>query len=71
MDDHDVVERGALQPGDLLFFGASPARITHTGMYLGDNLFIDATTHETPMVRIDNLSDAYWTKLLVAVRRAR
>ncbi len=65
------VERGALQPGDLLYFGSSPTRITHTGMYLGDNLFINATTHETPMVRIDNLSDAYWTKLLVAARRAR
>jgi cell wall-associated NlpC family hydrolase len=65
------VERNALQPGDLLFFGSSPARITHTGMYLGDNLFINATTHDTPMVRIDNLSDAYWTKLLVGARRVR
>jgi hypothetical protein len=65
------VERSALQPGDLLFFGSSPTRITHTGMYMGDNLFINATTHETPMVRIDNLSEAYWTKLLVAARRVR
>ena len=50
------VERTELKPGDLLYFGPSPQRITHTGMYIGDGLFINATTHETPMVRIDNLS---------------
>jgi cell wall-associated NlpC family hydrolase len=65
------VDRAQLQPGDLLYFGSSPVRITHTGMYLGDGLFIDATTHEKPMVRIDNLNDAYWTRLLVAARRVR
>lgn len=65
------VERTGLRPGDLLYFGSSPSRITHTGMYIGDGLFINATTHEKPMVRIDNLNDAYWTRLLVAVRRAK
>ncbi len=65
------VERSQLQPGDLLYFGSSPQRITHTGIYIGDGLFINATTHETPMVRIDNVNDAYWTKLLVAARRVR
>jgi cell wall-associated NlpC family hydrolase len=65
------VERGQLQPGDLLFFGSSPQKITHTGMYIGDSKFINATTHETPMVRIDNLNEPYWTKLLVAARRLK
>jgi len=65
------VERNDLAPGDLLFFGSSPKHITHTGMYLGDGKFIDATTHETPMVRIDDLNDAHWTKLLVAARRVK
>ena len=27
-------------------------------MYLGDGKFIDATTYQTPMVRIDDLDDA-------------
>lgn len=67
----ESVERGSLQPGDLLFFGSSASRITHTGMYIGDGLFIDATTHETPMVRIDNLNDEYWTRLFVAARRVK
>ena len=65
------VERPQLQPGDLLYFGSSPKRITHTGMYIGDGRFINATTHETPMVRIDNLNEPYWTKLLVAARRLK
>jgi cell wall-associated NlpC family hydrolase len=65
------VDRLHLEPGDLLFFGASEKKITHTGIYLGDGKFIDATTHLTPMVRIDDLNDAYWTKLLVAARRLK
>ncbi len=65
------VERKDLQPGDLLYFGSSIQRITHTGMYIGDGRFINATTHETPMVRIDNLNEPYWTKLLVASRRLK
>jgi cell wall-associated NlpC family hydrolase len=40
-------------------------------MYIGNGQFINATTHETPMVRIDNLDDPYWTKLLVAARRIK
>ncbi len=66
-----AVDRKDLQPGDLLYFGSSVQRITHTGMYIGDGKFINATTHETPMVRIDNLNEPYWTKLLVASRRLK
>ena len=65
------VERADLAPGDLLYFGSSDKHITHTGVYLGDGKFIDATTHETPMIRIDDLNDPYWTKLLVAMRRLK
>jgi len=65
------VERKDLAPGDLLYFGSSPKHITHTGVYLGEGKFIDATTHETPMVRIDDLTTTYWTKLLVGARRVK
>ena len=58
-----------LQPGDLLFFGASAEKITHTGMYIGKGKFIHDTTHDHPGVQISNLNDEPWTKLLVAVRR--
>jgi cell wall-associated NlpC family hydrolase len=63
------VARAELQPGDLLYFGGSEKHITHTGMYLGDGKFINATTYQTPMVRIDDLNEPRWTRLLVAMRR--
>ena len=65
------VSRQNLEPGDLLYFGSSDKHITHTGMYLGEGKFINATTYQTPMVRIDDLSDPHWVKLLVAMRRVK
>jgi hypothetical protein len=66
-----AVDRKDLQPGDLLYFGSSDKKITHTGIYLGEGKFINATTYQTPMVRIDSLSDPHWTNLLVACRRVK
>jgi SH3-like domain-containing protein len=65
------VERKELQPGDLLFFGESPAKITHTGMYIGNGEFIHDTTNMHPGVQISKLDDMPWTKLLVAARRVK
>lgn len=65
------VERKDLKPGDLLFFGASAAHITHTGMYLGNGQFIHDTAHGHPGVQISRLDDMPWTKLLVAARRVK
>ncbi|HLV86405.1 MAG TPA: SH3 domain-containing C40 family peptidase [Candidatus Sulfotelmatobacter sp.] len=65
------IQRKDLQPGDLLFFGADAKHIDHTGMFIGDGKFIDATTHGSPVIQIDNLEDDPWTKLLVACRRVK
>jgi cell wall-associated NlpC family hydrolase len=65
------VERGALQPGDLVFFGRDPGDVTHVGLYLGDGRFINATTHETPVVREDRLDDPHWSPLYQGARRPR
>jgi SH3-like domain-containing protein len=65
------VERSQLRPGDLLYFGQSTRKITHTGMYLGDGQFISATIHIQPAVRIDRLDDSYWSQLFVAARRLK
>ena len=65
------VARQDLVPGDLLYFGSSEKHITHTGLYIGDGKFINATAFETPTVRIDNLEDPHWTRLLVAMRRVK
>jgi gamma-D-glutamyl-L-lysine dipeptidyl-peptidase len=65
------VERKDLQPGDLLFFGSAPGKITHTGMYLGDGQFIHDATNGHPVVQISRLDDPPWTQLLVASRRVK
>jgi len=60
-----------LRPGDLLYFGSSSEKITHTGMYLGNGEFINATTYRQPAVRIDRLDDPHWQKLFVGARRLK
>jgi hypothetical protein len=66
-----AVEKKDLAPGDLLYFGNSARHITHTGLYLGNGKFINATTWQTPAVQIDELDDPHWTRLLVAIRRVK
>ena len=66
-----AVDRKHLKPGDLLFFGDSADKITHTGMYIGKGKFIHDTTNGHPGVQISRLNDQPWTKLLVASRRLR
>jgi len=59
-----------LLPGDLIFFGKAPDRISHVGMYIGEGRFI----HSSYMVRINSLCpeapDFYGNlSRLMAVRR--
>ncbi len=65
------VEKRDLAPGDLLYFGTSVLKITHTGLYLGKGEFINATTHDKPVVQISRLTDPYWEKLFVTARRLK
>jgi hypothetical protein len=66
-----AVKREDLKAGDLLFFGSAADHITHTGMYIGEGKFINATTWIRPVVQICDLSDPHWTGLLVACRRLK
>jgi cell wall-associated NlpC family hydrolase len=66
-----AVDRKDLLPGDLLFFGASSRSITHTGLYIGDGQFIQATTNGHPVIQISLLDVEPWTQLLVATRRVK
>jgi cell wall-associated NlpC family hydrolase len=54
----------ALQPGDLLFFGADAKTVHHVGIYLGDGLMIDAP-HTGAIVRLDRLA-GFTSKLVGA-----
>ncbi|ABF43057.1 Nlp/P60 [Candidatus Koribacter versatilis Ellin345] len=65
------VDRKDLQAGDLLFFGSSPQKITHTGMYIGNGEFIHDTTNTHPVVQISQIDEEPWTHLLVASRRVK
>jgi hypothetical protein len=65
------IDADALQPGDLLFFGRSATRITHTGYYVGGGQFIHDTTSGRPGVQISSLEEERWRNMLVAQRRAR
>jgi gamma-D-glutamyl-L-lysine dipeptidyl-peptidase len=47
----DIYDINNLQPGDLLFFGASAQRITHVGIYLGNGDFI----HDSGKVAIGSI----------------
>lgn len=61
-------DKDNLQAGDLLFFGQDN-KITHVGMYLRDNTFIDSTVYKTPKIQINHLDNLYWQKMFVAARR--
>ncbi len=65
------VKREDLRPGDLLFFGSAADHITHTGMYIGEGKFLNATTWIHPVVQICDLAEAHWSSLLVACRRLK
>jgi cell wall-associated NlpC family hydrolase len=56
--DAPKIARGALQPGDLLFFGHRH-RVNHVAIYVGNGRFVNAPdTGGT--VRLDRLDGYYW-----------
>lgn len=61
------VGRNTLQPGDLVFFSTYEAGVSHSGIYLGQDRFISATSSRG--VAIDSLSDGYWADRYIGARR--
>ena len=70
--DAPLVSRGNLKPGDLLFFATNGrrGRVSHAGIYLGDNQFIHSSSRRSGGVRIDSLGDSYWSKTFIEAKRA-
>ncbi len=56
------IERGELQPGDLVFFDTT-GRLAHVGLYLGEGRFVHAAS-EGPRVGVieSSLGEAYWAR---------
>lgn len=70
--DAPLVTRSDLKPGDLLFFATNGrrGRVSHAGIYLGDDQFIHSSSRRSGGVRIDSLGDSYWSKTFIEAKRA-
>lgn len=58
----------ALLPGDLVFFRINRNRVSHVGIYIGNDKFVHATKSGDP-VRKDSITNAWWRKRFVVGRR--
>lgn len=66
-----LVARNKLKPGDLLFFSTNGrGRVSHAGIYLGDDQFIHSSSRRSGGVRVDSLGDSYWSKTFIEAKRA-
>jgi cell wall-associated NlpC family hydrolase len=64
-----AIERGGLQPGDLLFFSIS-GKMSHVGLYLGDGRFVHApSTGKT--VRVESLSSTFYRQAFLRAGRPK
>ncbi|PTS84455.1 peptidase P60 [Pseudomonas sp. HMWF032] len=69
--DAPLVSRDELKPGDLLFFSTSGRnRVSHAGIYMGDNQFIHSSSSRSGGVRVDSLEDRYWKRTFIEAKRA-
>ena len=64
------VARTDLQPGDMVFFRTHGSRISHVGMYVGNNRFIHAP-RTGKRIEIVSLSNKYWNARYATARRVK
>lgn len=64
------VSRSALQPGDMVFFNTAGRRISHVGLYIGNDRFIHAP-RTGKRIEVTSLSNKYWSKRYVTARRVK
>jgi len=62
------VDSGELSIGDLVFFRTYAPFPSHVGIYLGDNLFIHASSREKK-VTINNLMEPFYIKRFIGAKR--
>lgn len=64
------IERGALRPGDLVYFRTGRGkRISHVGLFLGGDRFIHASSSRSRRVMVSSLSERYWDRHWAGARR--
>ena len=62
------VDRGRLEPGDLVFFSTVAPGASHVGIVIGGDQFIHAPS-ERGVVRVENLSSQYWSTRYIGAKR--
>ncbi|HSC83723.1 MAG TPA: NlpC/P60 family protein [Pseudomonas sp.] len=69
--DAPLVSRNELEPGDIIFFNnRGRGRVSHAGIYLGDDQFIHSSSSRSGGVRVDSLDDSYWSRSYMEAKRA-
>jgi cell wall-associated NlpC family hydrolase len=63
-----TVERGRLEPGDLVFFSTVAPGASHVGIVIGGDQFVHAPS-ERGVVRVENLGSQYWSSRYVGAKR--
>jgi hypothetical protein len=59
--------RSRLRPGDLVFFETDRDRVSHVGIFVGNNSFVHASSSQG--VIISGMSEEYWAKRWVGAKR--
>lgn len=68
--DAPVIARADLEPGDLILFNdRGRGRVTHVGIYMGDDEFIHSSSKRSGGVRVDKLSNKYWNASYLQAKR--
>jgi cell wall-associated NlpC family hydrolase len=63
-----AVDKGDLQPGDLVFFNTMRRAFSHVGIYVGEGKFIHSPKPGAE-VRVENMAANYWQRRFDGARR--
>ncbi len=66
--DAPEIDQDRLFPGDLVYFDSNGGKVSHIGIYVGEDRFVHAPS-SGGTVRMDNLKSTYWQKHYVAAKR--
>lgn len=68
--DAPRIKRSELKPGDVVFFNnRGRGRVSHAGIYIGDDQFIHSSSSRSGGVRVDSLDDTYWRTSFMQAKR--
>jgi hypothetical protein len=68
--DAPLVARSELEPGDIVFFNnRGRGRVSHAGIYIGDDQFIHSSSSRSGGVRVDSMDDRYWRSSFMEAKR--